>query len=119
MSEVIGLELRAELTVLSACSTAGQPSRAEQYGEGFAGVARSFMYAGSRAVLVTHWSVFDTLARDFVVEFFKVAPGAGADAALASAVRSRSSESIVDESSGQKISVAHPTFWAGYALVGD
>ncbi len=119
MSEVIGLELRAELTVLSACSTAGQPSRAEQYGEGFAGVARSFMYAGSRAVLVTHWSVFDTLARDFVVEFFKVAPGAGADAALASAVKARSSESIVDESSGRKISVAHPTFWAGYALVGD
>lgn len=119
MSEVIGLELRAELTVLSACSTAGQPSRAARYGEGFAGLARSFMYAGSRAVLVTHWSVFDTVARDFVIEFFKNAPKEGADAALTSAMENRNRGLITDESSGRKISLAHPVFWAGYALVGD
>ncbi len=118
MSEVLGLELSAEVTVLSACSTAGVPSRSGGYGEGFSGLARSFMYAGSRSVLVTHWSVFETVARDFVVEFFKRAPDASLDVALAGAVAAtRRAEAVMD--SRAKISLAHPTFWAGFALLGD
>lgn len=119
MSEVIGLDLSAQLTVLSACSTAGQPSRVERYGEGFSGLARSFIYAGSRAVLVTHWSVFDTVARDFIIDFFKVAPHRGADEALSQAVTAMSGASITDEATGVSVALAHPMFWAGYALVGD
>jgi CHAT domain-containing protein len=117
MSEVIGLDLSAEITVLSACSTAGEPTEAQGYGEGFAGLVRSFMYAGSRAVLTTHWSVFETTARDFVIDFFKRAPNQGADAALAEAIKGTRGRSAVEDKSG--LSLAHPTFWAGFVLVGD
>jgi len=58
MKEVIeDLELNAELVALSACNTAGESAQANN-GEGFAGrLTRAFMYAGARALLVSHWAV--------------------------------------------------------------
>lgn len=75
--------------------------------------------AGSRAVLVTHWSVFDTAARDFVVEFFEHAPKVGPDAALATTLKARRDASFDDNARRTRISLAHPTFWAAYVLVKD
>ncbi len=54
-SEVARLRLNADWVVLSACNTAaadGTPGA-----EGLSGLAKAFFYAGSRALLVTHWSV--------------------------------------------------------------
>lgn len=42
MSEVLGLDLNAELIILSACNTSGRGDEDES-GEGFAGLTRSFM----------------------------------------------------------------------------
>src|ERR1700716_2636937 len=53
-SEVAQLKLNADWVVLSACNTiAGDKPGAEA----LSGLARSFFYAGARALLVTHWSV--------------------------------------------------------------
>jgi len=53
-SEVAGLELEAELTVLSACNT----GNGEYFnGEGLAGMGRAFMLAGSKNVIVSLWPV--------------------------------------------------------------
>jgi CHAT domain-containing protein len=59
MSEVLRLSLRSDMVVLSACQTAlGR----EVTGEGVVGLSRAFLYAGSRAAVVSLWSVDDALA---------------------------------------------------------
>jgi CHAT domain-containing protein len=53
-SEVAQLKLDADWVILSACNTgAGDKYDAEA----LAGLARAFFYAGSRALLVSHWYV--------------------------------------------------------------
>ena len=70
MSEVLGLDLNAELIILSACNTSGEGEKAGS-GEGFAGLTRSFMYAGGKSLLVTHWSVESEASKDLMVDTFK------------------------------------------------
>ena len=56
LHDIYGLELPAELVVLSACSTAlGKPVR----GEGLVGIVRGFMHAGAKRVLASLWKVDD------------------------------------------------------------
>ncbi len=53
-SEIAQLKLNADFVVLSACNTiAGEKPGAEA----LSGLARAFFYAGTRALLVTHWAV--------------------------------------------------------------
>ena len=53
-SEVSSLHLDADWVILSACNTAaGESGNAEA----LSGLARSFFYAGARALLVSHWPV--------------------------------------------------------------
>jgi hypothetical protein len=53
-SEISGLKLNADWVVLSACNTAGSEA---SNSEAFSGLARAFFYAGTRALLVSHWPV--------------------------------------------------------------
>src|SRR5262249_24564581 len=53
-SEISQLKLDADWVVLSACNTAGA---GDGGGEALSGLARAFFYAGSRAILVSHWAV--------------------------------------------------------------
>jgi CHAT domain-containing protein len=53
-SEIAGLKLDADWVILSACNTA---AGGETGAEALSGLARAFFYAGSRALLVSHWSV--------------------------------------------------------------
>jgi CHAT domain-containing protein len=56
-SEVAHLRLSADWVILSACNTAtADGERGEQ---GLSALARAFLYAGSRALLASHWSVDD------------------------------------------------------------
>ncbi|MCP4661889.1 MAG: CHAT domain-containing protein, partial [bacterium] len=56
MHEIYGLELPAELVVLSACRSAlGEQVR----GEGLVGLTRGCMYAGATSVVVSLWEVND------------------------------------------------------------
>ncbi|MDB2468418.1 CHAT domain-containing protein, partial [Planktomarina temperata] len=53
-SEVAQLNLNADMVILSACNTA---SGSELGAKGLSGLARAFIYAGARSLLVSHWSV--------------------------------------------------------------
>jgi CHAT domain-containing protein/tetratricopeptide (TPR) repeat protein len=65
--EVLGLELDAELVVLSACSTAqGQT----QIAEGVIGLSWAFLVAGARQLIVTQWSVNDEATAHFMDAFY-------------------------------------------------
>jgi CHAT domain-containing protein len=128
MSEVLGLDLNADLVVLSACNTSGRGEQAGK-GEGFAGLTRSFMYAGARSLLVTHWSVESRAARDLMVMTFrelqeKAAPGGSSGAPVPKAGALRRARLELKGSTrllegGRELSLAHPFFWAPFVLVGD
>ncbi len=53
-SEIAGLKLDADWVILSACNTAAGGA---QGAEALSGLARAFIYAQARALLVSHWEV--------------------------------------------------------------
>src|ERR1700674_2595517 len=68
MEEILGLKLNADWVILSACNTA---AGAGAGAEAASGLARAFFYAGTRALLVTNWSVHSQSARQLVTDLFK------------------------------------------------
>jgi CHAT domain-containing protein/Tfp pilus assembly protein PilF len=113
-SEISGLKLDADWVVLSACNTAGGEG---SNSEAFSGLARAFFYAGSRALLVTHWAVSSDAA---------VAITTGTTDAMTShpeigraeALR-RSIAALLAKGSEKGSENAHPGTWAPFVLVGS
>lgn len=64
-ADIAELRLRASLVVLSCCQSAQGDIRAE----GVVGIARSFLGAGARSVVVTLWAIDDDATLSFM-EFF-------------------------------------------------
>jgi CHAT domain-containing protein/tetratricopeptide (TPR) repeat protein len=119
VSQVLNLKLDADWVVLSACNTAaGNGAGAEAV----SGLGRAFFYAGSRALLVTHWPVETTSARALTTEVFRrQAENPTLDRAQA---LQQAQIALIDgpgaiENNKTIFSYAHPLFWASYALVGD
>jgi len=119
MSEVLGLDLHADLTILSACNTYGQGEKAGR-GEGFAGLTRSFLYAGTKSILVTHWGVEAEASRDLMVRTIQQMQSHSKPQALREAKRQMKGDTrpYPDDPSG-RLSLAHPFFWAPFVLVGE
>jgi CHAT domain-containing protein/Tfp pilus assembly protein PilF len=118
MKEVIeDIELNADLVALSACNTAGESAQANN-GEGFAGLTRAFMYAGAKALLVSHWSVDSLSTQALMTSTFRnIKAGMPALAAVNDAQRQLLGGGY---SQGQyHFSRAHPFFWAAFVYVGD
>lgn len=66
--EIFNLTLSADLTVLSACQTGlGKFSK----GEGVIGLSRALVYAGSRNIMVSYWSVADESTSELMTDFYK------------------------------------------------
>jgi CHAT domain-containing protein len=111
-SEVAQLKLNADWVVLSACNTiAGDKPGAEA----LSGLARSFFYAGARALLVSHWSVDSEAATRLTTSTFdrlKVDPKLGRAEALRQAMLAY----LNDASSPRN---AYPAFWGPFALIGE
>jgi tetratricopeptide (TPR) repeat protein len=116
MSEVLGLDLNSELIILSACNTSGKGDKAGE-GEGFVGLTRSFMYAGGKSLLVTHWSVESESARDLMVNTMRLMKGKTRPDALREAKLSM--KKSIRQKGKEKLSLSHPFFWAPFVLVGD
>jgi len=111
-SEVAQLKLNADWVVLSACNTiAGDKPGAEA----LSGLARSFFYAGARALLVSHWAVSSEAATRLSISTFdrlKADPKLGRAEALRQAMLAY----LNDTSSPRN---AYPAFWAPFALIGE
>ena len=118
MKEVIeDLELDADLVALSACNTAGESAQANN-GEGFAGLTRAFMYAGARALLVSHWSVDSLSTEALMTDTFRNIK-AGQSALAAAADARRKLLTTVYQSGNFRFSRGNPFFWAPFVYVGD
>ena len=104
MDEVTDLRLNADLVTLSACQTGqGKVFRAE----GVSGLARAFLYAGSRGVLCSLWQVDDAATADLMAETY-----ANLKAGQSSADALRSAQLKMIEA-GEP-----PLHWAPFVLIG-
>jgi CHAT domain-containing protein len=106
-SEIAELRLGAEWVILSACNTA---SGREGSQEPLSGLARSFFYAGARALLVSHWRV-ESVSAVRITTSMMSAYSRGAD--KADALRQAMLMLAQDKRRG------HPAFWAPFVVVGD
>ena len=68
MSDVLATNLRARLVVLS-CSHSGRGRMLRD--EGVVGIARAFLAAGARSVLVTVWEIDDEATMMFMKSFYQ------------------------------------------------
>ena len=114
LDDVLGLKLDADWVVLSACNTAAADG---QGAEAVSGLGRGFFYAGSRALLVTHWPVETVSARLLTTGIFEryARPG---NVTRAEALNA-SMRALMEGTANGQYSYAHPLFWAPYALIGD
>ena len=109
LEDVLSLKLNADWVVLSACNTAGADGKAE---EALSGLARGFFFAGSRSLLVTHWSVESESAMQLTTHTF-AAYKKNPTMRRADALRQGMLETM------KSAQYAHPAYWAPYALVGE
>ena len=118
--EILSLKLDADWVILSACNTA---AGAAAGAEAASGLGRAFFYAGTRAILVTNWSVHSQSARELVTDLFRrqaVDRKLTRSEALQQAMMAlMDSKGFQDESGRTLFSYAHPLFWAPYTIIGD
>lgn len=120
MSEVLGLNLDTDLVVLSACNTAGEVAPKDNRGEGFVGLTRTFLFAGARRLLVSHWNVDSAASRELMTATFtRLQAGQAPADALADARREIRHQTFQIPGSGAGVAYAHPYFWAPFVVVGD
>jgi CHAT domain-containing protein/Tfp pilus assembly protein PilF len=111
--ELMSMELRANLVVLSACETArGRVSR----GEGMIGLTWALFVAGAPTTVVSQWKVQSDSTAQLMIEFHRQ-------------LKSRPKESSTENSAARALRSAalklksdsrfrHPFHWAGFIVVG-
>jgi tetratricopeptide (TPR) repeat protein/CHAT domain-containing protein len=110
-SEVAALKLDAEWVILSACNTAAAGASGR---EALSGLARAFLYAGARALLVSHWAV-DSDATVALISRSVVGSASDRTVGRAEALRA-AMLTLID---GGELKYAHPSFWAPFVVVGE
>ena len=110
-SEITSLKLDADWVILSACDTAAGGAEGA---EALSGLARAFFYAGARALLVSHWSVYSDATVKLIT---KAVSTMAADTSVGrSEALRRSMLSLIE---GGQPYEAQPAFWAPFVVVGE
>jgi CHAT domain-containing protein len=110
-SEIAQLDFNADWVVLSACNTAaGNIAGAEA----LSGLARAFFYAGTRALLVSHWMVNTDAAVKLMVGTFAIL---GRDPHIGRAEALR--RAMIEMIEGGAAHETHPRYWAPFVIVGE
>jgi CHAT domain-containing protein/Tfp pilus assembly protein PilF len=110
-SEIAALKLDADWVILSACNTAAGDATGSQ---ALSGLARAFIYAQARALLVSHWAV-DSDATVKLITTAMTAMTTEQRVGRAEALR-RAMLALVNKGSAQE---THPSYWAPFILVGE
>ena len=111
--ELMQLDLKAELAVLSACETARGRIGA---GEGVIGFSWAMFIAGVPSIVVSQWKVESASTRDLMVNFHRAIISSGpkqTKTAKADALRQAALKLM------RNPETSHPFYWAGFVLVGD
>ena len=106
IEDVLNSKIRARLVVLSCCHSA----QGEVKSEGVVGIARAFLGAGARSVLVSLWAIDDEATMEFMKVFYEqLVHGRSASEALNKAMKSM-------RESDRFSAVKH---WAPFVLIGE
>ncbi len=110
--EIMQLDLRADLAVLSACDTGRGKIGA---GEGVIGMSWAFFAAGCRATVVSQWPVDSASASASMIHFYEalMSKNAKSPATKAEALRQAALKRMREKG------FDHPYFWAGFVMVGS
>ena len=110
-SEIATLKFNADWVVLSACYTGGSGGESA---EALSGLARAFFYAGTRALVVSHWDVDSDAAVKLTTRAFDELtsnPGMGRAEAFRASMRE-----LIENGKAYE---AHPSEWAPFVVVGE
>jgi len=119
VGEIFGLDLYADLVVLSACNTGlGQIS-----GDGVIGLSRAFIYAGTPSVMVSLWPVADIVTKFEMEQFYRRLRDNGGNKAAAlrqaQLVTLRQLRQHRLRTPSGKFFSEHPIYWAPFVLIGE
>ena len=103
VKEIFGLEVNADLVTLSACQTGLGKLEAGE----LIGLNRAFIYAGTHALVSALWRVDDLSTSVLMKHFYRNYVTANKATSL------RQAQLIV------KKDFPHPSYWAGFSLIGD
>jgi CHAT domain-containing protein len=120
-SEAARLKLSADWVILSACNTAGADG--SPGADSLSGLARAFLYAGAKALLASHWHVFDDSTAALTVQTLTIQR---ADPRLTKAQALQKAMLVVRTGrrpdgtrlAGWNPDWAHPAYWAPFVLIG-
>jgi CHAT domain-containing protein/tetratricopeptide (TPR) repeat protein len=105
--EIMNLDLKADLTVLSACDTARGRIGA---GEGVIGLSWALFVAGCPTTIVSQWSVESSSTTELMLAFHR---NLKSGFSKSEALRQAAIKLMTDKKHG------HPFYWAGFIVVGD
>lgn len=104
--EIMEMDLRADVAVLSACETGrGRPGR----GEGLIGLSWAFAVAGCPTTVVSQWKVDSRSTSKLMIDFHG---GLAQGRSAAEALRAAALKVKADRR------YAHPFYWAGFIVMG-
>jgi CHAT domain-containing protein len=108
--ELMQMDLKADLAVLSACETARGRFGA---GEGVIGLTWALFIAGVPSTVVSQWKVESNSTRDLMLDFHRSLRAMSSNPApKAEALRQAALKVMKNPQTG------HPFYWAGFVLVG-
>jgi CHAT domain-containing protein/tetratricopeptide (TPR) repeat protein len=108
-NEIFSLKLKADMTVLSACSSGEGEYRK---GEGVLSLARSFFYAGCPSLVMTLWNVDDESGLRLMKDYYKhLRDGLSKAKAMQLAKIDYISDITPDKQ--------HPFYWSNYICIGN
>ena len=111
-SEVAELKLNADWVVLSACNTASSDGVGA---EPLSGLARAFIYAGGKSLVVSNWDVSDDATAKLMSNLFEISkdrPNLSHGEMMRQATLDLLDAATTDED-------AHPRVWAPFVVVGE
>ena len=109
-SEIMLLDLNAQLVILSACNTANASNERVS----LSGLTNSFLFAGTKSILVSNWDVESKSALKLttkMIENYKKFDDIGFSEALRL--------SMIELMNDKNPLYSHPVFWAPFILVGE
>ncbi|HUB10402.1 MAG TPA: CHAT domain-containing tetratricopeptide repeat protein [Acetobacteraceae bacterium] len=110
-SAIAGLKLDADWVILSACNTAAGGARSA---EALSGIARAFIYAQARGLLVSHWEVDSDAAVKLITGTMSKLtsnPAIGYAEALRQSMLALIDDGVAED--------AQPSYWAPFIVVGE
>lgn len=118
LTDILRLNLSAtETVILSACDT-GNPGSVDPTktglvsgGDALSGLARGFLYAGAKSVMVTHWKIPDEATSELMRRFFT----AYKEGLPAPEAMQKAQLSLADD---PQLDFSNQRFWAAFAIIG-